>query len=117
MTTYTREQLLDHVRNDGARAESMLRSWSGADQADSEYYRLRRLFWVALYEGESREAARAAFVARWRAYAAEQQKKVDAAPKLKRGPSRGQSAIAHRWVDPEKAESDVVVLQAEVHRG
>lgn len=117
MTTYTKDQLLDCMRNDGDLHAYMVKSWSGADQADSEYYRLRRLFWVALYEGKDRDDARAEFIARWRAYAAAQQKKVDSAPKLKRGPSRGQSAIAHRWVDPEKAESDVVVLQAEVHRG
>lgn len=112
MTIYTQEQLLYRMRCDGGLAESMIRSWSGADQADSEFYRLRRLFWVALWEGKDHESARADFVARWRAYAAANNARVDAAPKIKRGPSRGHSAISHRWVDPEKAESDIVTLQA-----
>lgn len=112
MTSYTQEQLLDRMRSDGSLAESMLRSWSGADQADSEFYRLRRLFWVALWEGKDRDEARTAFVAQWRAYAAQNNAKVDAAVKIKRGPCSGHSAIAHRWVDPERAECDIVTLQA-----
>lgn len=117
MKQYTREALLNRARFDGEMADSMIRSPSGADQADSEFYRLRRLFWIALWEGFDRVVARDTFIARWRVYAAGQQAKVDAAHKTKRGPYQGQSAIHYRWVPPEKAEQDVDVIQAELGDG
>lgn len=109
------EELLSRAKGDFQLEESMLRSMSGADQADSEYFRLRRLFWLALRDGVPHAEARANLIAAWRAYAEGQQKKVDAAPKIRRGPMSGHSAISHRWVSPEKAEADIDVLQARLH--
>lgn len=107
MTTLTdkqREGLFDLARDSAAMADSMLRSFSGADQADSEAHFCARRVYVAVATGSELEAALAAEDRRWRAYAAEQARKVDAAPKIKRGPCSGQSVISHRWVSPDKFE-------------
>ena len=105
-------ELLYRAKCDGEHFEFMIHSMSGADQADSEFYRLRRLFWLALRDGKPHAEARAAFIASWRAYAEAQQAKVARAPRIRRGPSAGHSAIGHRWVPLDKAEGDIEVLQA-----
>ena len=48
----------------------------------------------------------------WRAYAAENNAKINAAPKIKRGPSSGHSVISHRWTDPERFAASAVHLRA-----
>jgi hypothetical protein len=96
-----RQAYLQEARRAGERADRMLQSFSGADQADSEAYRLVRLVWIDLYDGKDLEESLARHEATWRKYAAEQARKVAAAPKLRRGPSAGHSAIAHRWVSPD----------------
>lgn len=97
-----REELFACARTEGERGDAMLRSFSGADQADSEkHFCARRVFVAIAHEGLTVDDAIAREDARWRAYAKEQAAKVAAAPKIKRGPSRGQSVISHRWVDPE----------------
>ena len=53
------------------------------------------------YEGLDVEAAIRREDERWRKYAADQAAKVEAAPKVKRGPSKGHSVISHRWVSPD----------------
>ena len=80
---------------------SMTRSFSGADQADSEKYIAESRLYQDMIRGMSFEDAFAKHDAQWRAYAAEQARKVAAAPKIKRGPSSGQSTIGHRWVSPD----------------
>jgi hypothetical protein len=82
--------------------EAMLRSFSGADQADSECFFCARRVYVAVAKGGDIEAAIAREDARWRKYAVEQADKVARAPKIKRGPMSGHSAISHRWVSPDK---------------
>ena len=101
MNAATKEALLAMTRDAYAQGEAMLRSFSGSDQADSElYFGLARVYrTVAL--GFDTEEALAIEDARWRAYAAEQARRVEAAPKIKRGPSSGHSAISHRWVSPD----------------
>lgn len=111
--SYSKDELLRMMKMDGGMFDSYIRSFSGADQAESEYFRLRRLFWVDLYEGKPATEAREKFIRSWRSYAAQNNAKVAAAPKIKRGPSRGHSAMSHRWVSEDKAETDVLVLQAE----
>jgi hypothetical protein len=98
-------ELYSLARSSGERADSMLRSFSGADQADSELYFGERRVYVALAAGGNLETALAIEDARWRAYAKEQAAKVAAAPKIKRGPSQGHSVISHRWVNPEAFQS------------
>jgi hypothetical protein len=96
-----KEELFSLARDAYAQGESMLKSFSGADQADSEKYFGANRVYVAIALGGNVETEIAKEDARWRAYAKEQAAKVAAAPKIKRGPSRGHSVISHRWVDPE----------------
>lgn len=112
MRRYTKAQLLERARFDGETSDAMYRSFSGTDVAEADYWRLRRLFWVDLWNERDAVAARTEFLERWRAYAASNNAKVDAAPKTKRGPMSGHSVIAYRWVSPDKAQNDVDVLQA-----
>jgi len=104
--------LLDLARSDGERAERQYKSGSGTDQAEAEYYRLRRLFWIALHEGQTFDAAFKALDDAWRSYTARNNDRVNVAPKIKRGPCAGQSVIAHRYVSPDKAKSNVPYLRA-----
>ena len=106
--------LYELARNAGALGDSQLRSFSGADQADSEVYFCERRAYVAIAAGTDVEAAIAVEDARWRAYAAEQAKKVDAAPKTKRGPMSGHSVISHRWVSPEAFASKAIHIRTMV---
>jgi len=96
-----REAYLKEARNAGERADRMIQSFSGTDQAESEAFRLVRLVWIDLYDGKDLEESLARHEAVWRKYAAEQARKVAAAPKLRRGPSSGHSVISHRWVSPD----------------
>ena len=100
LTAEQKDRLYACARQAGELGDAMVRSLSGADKADSEVYFCERRVYVAVSQGVEVDAALAAEDARWRAYAAEQAAKVDAAPKIKRGPMRGHSAIHHRWVNP-----------------
>jgi hypothetical protein len=113
MTHPLREALLALARESYAQGERMLKSFSGADQADSEmYFCENRVYAFAGDDGSHKDETWDATLAnleaiiayqdkRWRDYAAGQARKVGTAPKIKRGPSRGHSVISHRWVDPE----------------
>ena len=104
MTAQEREELWNCARQAGEQSDAMLRSFSGADQADSYAYSEQRRVYVevGLHGFDVLERELEAADKRWRDYAAKQAAKVDAAPKIKRGPSRGHSAISHRWVSPDK---------------
>lgn len=97
-----KERLYACARTAGLLGDQMLKSINGADQADSEAYFCERRVYVAVADGTPLDEALATEDRRWRAYAAEQAKKIAAAPKITRGPSSGWSTIAHRWVDPDK---------------
>ena len=95
---------LDMAKRAGERCESAYRSFSGTDVAEAELYRLERVCWLNLNNGWTLEASLWKFDADWRKYAAENNAKVTAAGKIRRGPRAGQSCIEHRWVSPELAE-------------
>jgi hypothetical protein len=116
MTHPLREALFKLARESYARGENMLNSFSGSDQADSELYFCEN----RVYSGAGGQPTQALDEAtpwdptlanleqliaeqdkRWRDYAAGQAHKVAEAPKIKRGPSAGHSAISHRWVSPD----------------
>jgi hypothetical protein len=105
--------LLDLARRDDERSEKMYKSWSGTTVAEAEYYRLRGLFWIDLYNGQAFgrpltfDEAFAQLDFAWRAYAQANNARVENAPKIKYGPCAGQSTIDHRWVNPDMAESDI----------
>jgi hypothetical protein len=111
MTEEQKEKLYQLARDAYALGESQLKSWSGADQADSEVYFCARHFYVDVAAGVEVEEALAKQDRRWREYAKEQAAKVAAAPKIKRGPSSGHSVISHRWVDADKFQSHAIHLR------
>lgn len=88
ITEAQKEELYRLARQAGDLAMSMLRSFSGADQADSEARFCERNVYVDVAAGVPFAEAYAKQDARWRAYAAES----------------GHSAISHRWVSPDKFE-------------
>ncbi len=99
------------ARQSGEMGDGMLRSFSGADQADSEKHFCARRVYVAI-AALGPDASDAAIELaldvedrRWREYAAAQAAKVAAAPKIKRGPSSGHSVIGHRWVSPDSFQT------------
>jgi hypothetical protein len=110
ITEAQKERLYQCARDAEALGDAMLKSWSGADQADSEVYFCERRVYIAVADGQSIEAAIVLEDRRWRKYAAEQ------APKIKRGPSSGQSVISHRWVDPDKFASRAIHIRAMARR-
>lgn len=116
ITDEQKERLYACARDAGALGDAMLKSFSGADQADSEVYFCERRVYVAVADGQSVEAAIVIEDRRWRRYAAEQAAKVNAAPKIKRGPSAGLSVISHRWVDPDKFAGRAIHIRAMARR-
>lgn len=105
------EQYLEQMKRAGERNRRAYESWSGADVAEAEIYRLERLFWMALWEGSEIEPTLAKFDAEWRKYATENNAKVESAKKIARGPRAGLSVIEHRWVSPELAETKAIHLR------
>lgn len=104
---------LDHPLFELARraGDAWIRSWSamsGTDQAEGEIYRYEREVYVAAAQGQDVEAAIAAADARWRAYAVQNNARVALAPKIKRGPMSGHSAISYRWVSPDKVQAKAI---------
>lgn len=83
---------------------------SGSDRAEAEVHACERRVYVAVWQGVDLEDAIATEDKRWREHAAEIQRRMDAAPKLRRGPSSGTSAAIYMWVNPEKF-SDAVTLR------
>lgn len=95
----------EEARLAGSMMDSAYRSFSGTDVAEAEVWGCVRRFYIAVAQGGDVEAAIAAEDVRWRSYATEQEKKVNAAPKTKRGPMSGHSVISHRWVSPDLFQS------------
>lgn len=123
MTHPLREALFVLARQSYAQGEHMLKSFSGADQADSElYFCENRIYAFAGAWGDAPwdpmlsnlESLIAEQDKRWRDYAAGQARKVAEAPKIKLGPSSGHSVISHRWVDPEAFQTKARHIRAMV---
>lgn len=115
MTPALKEALFQCARDAGAAGDAKLKSWSGADQADSELdFGARRVYVAVAHEGVDLEIAIAREDTRWRLYAAEQACKVEAAPKIKHGPSAGHSVIGHRWVNPDGFQTVAIHIRTMV---
>jgi hypothetical protein len=93
--------LYEMVKQVQLQGDQMLQGFSGADRADSQRYFIEAQVYRDVAAGKSLDSALAAGDKRWREYAAMQQKKVDEAGKIRRGPMSGHSAIHYKWVDPE----------------
>ena len=102
ITAEQEEKLFAQMRYHDAAYDSMLKSMSGADQADAEGERICRLFYGALWEGTDIETALTSCEQMWRDYAEKNNARVNAAPKTSRGPYQGQSVIHYRWTSPER---------------
>ena len=86
--------------------------FSGTDCAEAPKHGLTADGLAALAEGKDPEATIALLSAKWRAYAEDNNRKVAAAPKTKRGPMAGHSAISHRWVSPDAFDSIAIFLRS-----
>lgn len=87
-----------------ARGDAMVKGFSGTDRAESELYFGASRVYTAIALGMGVEEAIAKEDKRWREYAAEAQKKVADAPKIKMGPYSGASWVHHRWVGLDQFE-------------
>lgn len=108
--------LYEMVRQSQALGDSMLKGFSGADRADSELYFLEAQVYRDVSQGVPLATAMAKADARWREYAKGQQKKVDEAGKIQRGPMQGQSAAHYKWVDPEHFSHKASHIAFMVHK-
>lgn len=88
--------------------------FSGTDCAEAPKHGFTADALACLAEGKDLDATIALFSAKWRAYAAENNAKVAAAPRIKRGPSSGHSVIAYRWVSPEAFDTIATFLRSMV---
>jgi hypothetical protein len=77
-------------------------SWNKKDRAAAYLYRLSQVFYESVANGLDPEEILAYCDMDWRHYAAVENKKVENAPKFKRGPYAGQSARMDSWVYPDK---------------
>jgi len=101
ITPEQEEKLFVQMRRHDEQHAFMIKSWSGSDQAESELPRMQRLFYVAVWSGVDIEDALREGDRTWRAYAAMNNARVEAAPKTRHGLYQGQSCIHYRWVSPE----------------
>ncbi len=101
-------ELWDLARNAGKRWESSWSSSSGADRAEGEVFKYVRDIYVDAAQGKDVDAAIAKANTEWRAYAEQNNAKINAAGKIQRGPSSGQSVIGHRFTSPDLLESKLI---------
>lgn len=78
---------------------------SGADRAEAPAQDYTADAFGCIAQGKDIDAVLELLDRKWRAYAAEQQARVEAAPKTKHGPYSGQSSIHYRWVSADHFES------------
>lgn len=115
VTPEQEEKLFVRMRQSGALCEAGYRSFSGADVAGAEIYAIERRVYVLFWEGVERELAIADGERQWLKYAEENNAKVNAAPKTRRGPYAGASSIHYRWTDPGRWSSKGIHLRT-MHR-
>ena len=78
--------------------------FSGTDCAEAPLHGIIAKLWCKLAVGNDLERCLTVADKEWREYAGLQNRKVDSAPKIRSGPSSGQSVLSHRWVSPEAIE-------------
>lgn len=89
-------------------------SYSGTDVAEAPKHGLAADLYCLLGAGADRDAALAWATAAWTQYAAEQRARVNAAPRIKRGPRAGNSVIAHRWVSDDMSWAHHVLRMVDI---
>ena len=103
--------LWDLARRAGERWQASWSAWSGADRAEGEVWRYVRDIYVAAAQGQDVEAEIVLADTAWRAYAAANNRAIEQAPKIKRGPSAGHSTISHRYTSPEFLQSKLIHIR------
>ena len=111
LTPQQRERFYQLAREAGEREQYAYHQTgkllSGTDAAEAPYHGCMRLVWIALAKGVPVARAIADADGEWRTYATANNARADAAPKIKVGPSAGQSVISYRWVSPDKVQQSV----------
>lgn len=111
MTDEQREHVAYWTRFYSERSESLYRTHSGADKIDAERNRMVAAALRKVLLGSTVAEATQWFKDEWKAFATEQNAKVNAAPKLKYGPMSGQSCISYKYASPcsgEQGETDIL---------
>ena len=111
ITAQQREELFKLARQAGDRWRASWTAMSGADMAEGEVFRYVRDVYVAAAQDEDIATAITRADSAWRVYATQNNAKIAAAPKLKRGPSAGQSAISYRYTSPDLFESKLIHIR------
>lgn len=111
LSSIEQERLFALARNAGDRWMASWNAWSGADRAEGEVFRYVRDVYVAAAQGEDVDAAVAKADTAWRVYAAQNNARIDAAPKIKRGPSSGHSVIGHRYTSPDLFQTQLIHIR------
>jgi hypothetical protein len=111
-----RAALLDEARFFARLSEIKYRSHCGADLPDAELNRLEAKAFRRLAGGEGLSAVLTDLAREWSGFAADNNRRVNAAPRVVRGPMAGHSSISHRWADPEKVLASVAYVRAVYRR-
>lgn len=83
----------------------------GADATDAEMYRQVAGALRKVLQGANVEEAVASFKKGWKDFQAENNAKVNAAPKIKYGPSSGHSVIGHKWAGDSMGEQGEGIIR------
>jgi hypothetical protein len=113
----TEAALLDYARFCSRRSEAKYRSHCGADLPDAELHRLEARAFRRLAAGEPLAAVLGDLEMAWAEFAADNNRRVNSAPKVARGPMAGHSSLSHRWADPEKVAASVAYIRAACRAG
>lgn len=114
ITPAQRERLIGFARREDARWAASWNARSGTDRAEGELYKLTHDFYRSVADGGDVEDAITVGDTAWRAYAERGNRKVAEAPKIRRGPSAGNSTIHHRWVSPDLFQHKALHLRGMV---
>lgn len=102
--------ILDWCRFHGNQSSALYRTWCGADKTTAERERIVASTLRKIYHGETLETALVWYRKEWADFAKIQNAKVDSAPKLRTGPSSGQSVISYMHAAPcsgDQGELDI----------
>jgi hypothetical protein len=108
--------LLDEARFFARLSDARYRSPCGADLPDAELNRLEARAFRRLAAGEPLAAVVGDLEREWADFAAANNRRVNAAPKVARGPMAGHSSISHRWADPGRVAASVAYIRAACRR-
>lgn len=110
------ERLLRAAKVYRDRATRAYKSISGSDVAEAPAYDFAADMLGEIAEGDDPEEVFDHYRKMWKVYAQEQRDRVEAAPKIVRGPMSGHSIIHHRWVSDYFIESHIETIRSLMNR-